>query len=74
MGKVIPFTGVTRLDLDPDTCLENLKGKLSGFIISGFDVEGNEFFSSTFVDAPDALWAAERFQRVLFENVENNDE
>jgi hypothetical protein len=30
MSNVIPFNGITRLDLDPDMVLENTKGKLEG--------------------------------------------
>lgn len=44
MGDIIQFRGVTKLDLDPDTVLENIKGKLEGFVIAGWDKDGNEFF------------------------------
>jgi len=35
MGKVIPFSGVTNLDLEADVVLENTKGQLEGFVICG---------------------------------------
>ena len=34
-AKIIPFNGITRLDLNPDMVLENTKGKLEGVIIIG---------------------------------------
>jgi hypothetical protein len=33
MSNVIPFNGITKLDLNPDIVLENTKGKLEGFFI-----------------------------------------
>lgn len=60
MADVIPFSGVTRLDLDPDVILENLKGQLTGFVITGYDTEGQEFFASTYADGGDALWLLKR--------------
>lgn len=47
MSNVITLPVVTRLDLDPDRTLANLEGKLKGFVIAGYDTDGNEFFSST---------------------------
>lgn len=65
MSKVIPFTGITRLDLDPDIILENLKGKFEGFVICGYTPDGEEFFSSTYADGGTALWLIERCKRAL---------
>jgi hypothetical protein len=65
MSKVIPFTGVTRYDLDPDIILENLKGKFEGFVIVGYTPDGDEFFSSTYADGGTALWLLERCKSVL---------
>ena len=41
MGDIIPFNGITSLDLDPDVVLEHTKGKLEGFLIAGYDKDGN---------------------------------
>ena len=60
MSNVIPFTGITKLDLDPDIVLENNKGKLEGVVILGYDKEGNEYFASTYADGGDVLWLLER--------------
>ena len=75
MSNVIPFSGITRLDLDPDIVLENAKGKLEGFVIAGHDKEGNEYFASTYADGGDVLWLLERMKLRLLMVVEemNND-
>lgn len=67
MSKVIPFTGITRLDLDPDATLENLKGKLEGFVVVGYTPDGQEFFASTYADGGTALWLLERLKKQLLE-------
>jgi hypothetical protein len=68
MSKVIPFKGITRLDLDPDVVLENLKGELEGFVIVGYTADGEEYFSSTYADGGTALWLIERCKRALLNN------
>jgi hypothetical protein len=70
MGKVIPFTGVTKYDLDPDMVLENSKGKLEGFVIIGYDKDGEEYFASTYADGGTVLWLAERMKKKLLEQVD----
>lgn len=65
MSKVIPFSGITRLDLNPDIVLENLKGRLEGFVIAGYTADGEEYFSSTYADGGTALWLLERCKRSL---------
>lgn len=66
-AKVIPFTGITRLDLDPDQTLANLQGQLEGFVIAGFDKDGREFFASTYADGGTALWLLERMKLRLLQ-------
>ena len=70
MSNVIPFGGITRLDLDPDIVLEEAKGKLEGFVIAGHDKEGNEYFASTYADGGDVLWLLERMKFRLVRVVE----
>jgi hypothetical protein len=65
MSNVIPFTGITRLNCDPDFILENTKGKLEGFVICGYDKEGKEYFASTYADGGDVLWLLERMKMCL---------
>ena len=73
MSKVIPFTGITRLDLSPDIILENLKGKLEGFVLVGYTTDGEEFFSSTYADGGTALWLMERGKTALLSQEISND-
>ena len=70
MSKVIQFSGVTRLDLEPDIVLENLKNKLKGFVIVGYDIDDSEFFASTYADGGVALWLLERLKKQLLEDEE----
>lgn len=65
MGVVVPIGCVTTLDLDADLTLEHLKGKLKGFVLCGYDADGNEFFSSTYADGGEALWILERCKMAL---------
>jgi hypothetical protein len=72
-AKVIPFTGITKLDLTPDIVLENLKGKMEGFVIMGYTAEGEEYFSSTYADGGTALWLMERCKRALLSHGDVDD-
>lgn len=67
MSKVIPFKGITKLDLDPDIILENNKGKLEGVVIMGWDKDGKEFFASSYADGGTVLWLVERMKKALLE-------
>lgn len=67
MSKVIPFRGVTRLNLDPDMVLENTKGQLEGVVILGFTQDGAEYFASTYADGGTVLWLLERLKKMLLE-------
>jgi len=69
-GKVIPFTGVTKLDFDPDLLLENYKGKFEGFIIAGYSKDGEEIFASSYADGGTVLWLMERFKQKLMKVTE----
>ena len=65
MAKVIPFGGITKLDLDPDLIFENNKGKFEGMVILGWDKEGNERFVGTYADGGTVLWLLERCKNKL---------
>lgn len=68
MSNVIPFSGVTKLDLDPDIILEANKGKFEGFVIIGRDKEGSELFVSTYANGGDMLWLLERCKQLLLKD------
>ena len=67
MSKVIPFTGITRLDLPPDQILEAAVGKLEGVVIMGWDTDGKEYFASSYGDGGTVIWLAERMKKMLLE-------
>lgn len=73
MSNVIPLGCVTRFDLEPDVVLENLKGKLAGFVVVGYTTEGEEIFSSTYADGGTALWLLERCKKMLLEIGDGDD-
>jgi hypothetical protein len=60
MSKVIPFKGITKLDLDPDLILENSKGAFEGVVLLGWDKEGEMYFASTYADGGTVLWLLEQ--------------
>jgi hypothetical protein len=62
MSKVIPFTGITTLDISPDTILEAAIGKMEGIVIMGWDKDGQEYFASSYADGGTVLWLAERLK------------
>ena len=64
-AKIIPFTGITTLDLDPDLILETNKGKLAGVVILGYGQDGEEVFASTYADGGTVLWLLERCKQML---------
>lgn len=68
MNNVVQLPVVTTLDLNADTVLESLVGKLEGFVLAGWDKEGNEFFTSTFADGGEVLWLIERLKLALLNN------
>lgn len=69
-AKIILFTGVTRLDLSPDTVLEQAKGKMDGIVILGWaksEFEGDEplYFASSYADGGTVLWLLEQCKKTL---------
>ena len=70
MTNVVTLPVITRLNLNADRTLESLIGKLDSFVLSGWDKEGNEFFSSTIADGGEVLWLLERCKMALMEREE----
>lgn len=60
MTNVVPFNGITRLDLDPERVLEAARGQLTGVVIMGYARDGSEYFASSYADGGDVLWLLER--------------
>jgi hypothetical protein len=65
--NVIPLNNITKLDLQPDRVLEAAKGSLDGLIIIGYDINGEEYFASTYADGGEVLWLLERCKKNLLE-------
>lgn len=65
VGKVVNFTGITKLDLPPDRILESAAGTLEGVVVLGYDKDGKEYFASSYADGGDVLWLLERCKKML---------
>jgi len=59
MSEVVQFRGVTKLDLDPDTILENNKGNFKHLVLVGYGHNEEFIFGSTIADGGDVLWLLE---------------
>ena len=73
MGKVIPFTGITKLDLPADQVLDAAMGKMEGVVILGYDKEGYEYFATTYADGGTVLWLLDRCRQKLIRDQEEED-
>lgn len=59
--NVVPWGGVTKLDLDPTkVCQAAADAGLQGVVICGYDADGNEYFASSYADGGDVLWHLQR--------------
>ena len=65
--NVIKFTGITYLDIPADDVLNGAIGKLSGAIVIGYDMNGDDYFASSYADNADMLWLLERMKQRLLE-------
>jgi hypothetical protein len=65
--NVIPFGGITRLDIDPDRVLSSAVGKLECVVVVGLGKDGEEYFASSMADGADALWYLERCKKMLLD-------
>ncbi len=70
-AEVLPFTGVTTLDIDPAQVLEAAKAAgLKEVVICGVDDDGNEYFASSVADAGNAGWHLDRAKWNLMRQVD----
>ena len=65
MGKVVNFTGITKLDMPPDRILEAGIGRLEGVVILGYDKDGDEYFASSYADGGTVNWLMDRLKKQL---------
>ena len=67
---IVPFTGITTLDLDPDQLLDRAKGELEDAIIIGFATDGSFYFASSLADAGEAIFRLERAKHLLMRKID----
>lgn len=66
-AKILNFSGVTRLDMSPDSVLEPAIGRLESVLVIGYDKDGEEYFASSIADGGTVLWLLERMKKALLE-------
>ena len=70
-AEVLPFTGITSLDVDPARILEAAKDAgLTEVVICGVNADGDEYFASSVADASAAGWHLDRAKWQLMRQVD----
>mgnify|MGYP000888651849 CR=1 FL=1 len=69
-AKIIPFTGITKLDMPADRVLEAASGQLEGVVVIGFDHAGELYATSSYADGGTVLWLLEQCKTQLLRAVE----
>jgi hypothetical protein len=65
---VVPFTGITKLDLPAERIIGGAaKANLDAVVIIGFDGDGDFFFSANKADGGEVLWLMELARKKLME-------
>ena len=66
MGKLINFTGVTRLDTPSERVIEALKEEeLEGIVVMGYTKDGQTYFASSYADGGTVIWLIEQMKHEL---------
>lgn len=66
-ADILKFIGVSLLDSDPDRVLDEWKGRLQGFVLCGWNQDGEMIYASTYADGGTALWLLEKMKKALLE-------
>jgi hypothetical protein len=72
--KIIPFTGDTRGDINPDDMFDNNKSIYECAIVIGYTKEGSERLVSSTGDSALMIWLLERAKKIILESADFNDE
>lgn len=73
-AKVLPFTGLTRLDLDPDMVLSEAHGVLESVTILGIDKNGRFYYAASKSDFGLDLLLFERAKRYMMQVCDDNED
>jgi hypothetical protein len=73
-GKILPFTGGTTEDIDPDVVLENNKGEYECVVIIGYTKMGAERLVSSTGDSALMVWLLERAKKTILEHADLDDD
>jgi hypothetical protein len=72
--KIIPFTGETDVEIDPDDVLENNKGEFECVIIIGYTKQGAERLVSSTGDSALISWLLQRANKLVLDSADIGDE
>lgn len=68
-SNIIPFSGITKLDMPVEQVLEQAKKKVDsgGVIVLGWDDDEELYFASSIADGGEVLWLLEKAKLALME-------
>ena len=65
-AKIIPFNGITKLDLPPERILQGaIDEGLEGVIVIGYTKDGEEYAASSYADGGTVNWLLDRTKAKL---------
>ena len=71
MGKVVLFSGITKLDLPAERILEMaIEADLEGVVIMGYTKNGELYAVSSYADGGTLLWLMEMTKKKMFDATE----
>lgn len=68
-NNIVRFTGLSKIDLTPNTILSEAADKLESVVVIGTTKDGNQYFSSSSSDAKDIMWHIETAKFMLLETI-----
>jgi hypothetical protein len=72
--KIIPFTGETDVEINPDDVLENNKGEFECVIIVGYTKQGAERLVSSTGDSALISWLLQRANKIVLDSADIGEE
>lgn len=68
-NNIVRFTGLTKLDLEPDAILTAAVDKLKEVLVIGTTKDGNQYLASSSGDAKEMLWHLETAKFMIMESI-----